>query len=149
MSLTTPGSSSSNVNLGLVIALPVLAFIIICLGIGSCCYFYIRYRRKRTRQAQHQDHLYARWNDTTISTPKQGNFDEQQMYTDYQAFAQMHAAGYGQHGGFGEQYGQAHEMYGMSGGGKQVYSQQTEIVPAGYSDGSMPHAIGTDQKHPL
>lgn len=87
-----------------------------------------------------------------MSTPKQGNFDEQQMYSDYQAFAQMHAAGYGQHGGFGEQYGQAHEMYGMSGaGGKQGYQEQTTemIVPAGYTDGQMPHAIGTDQKHPL
>ncbi|KAJ5632436.1 hypothetical protein N7490_008775 [Penicillium lividum] len=147
LSLTTPGSSSSHVNLGLVIALPVLAFIIICLGIGTCCYFYIRYRRKRTRQSRYQDHLYARWNDTTITTPKQGEWNQQQVYSDYQSYAQMHAAGYGQHNGFNEQYGQAHEMYGIHTNKQDIQQQATEITPA--QGDQAPHAFGTDQKHAL
>ncbi|KAJ5659353.1 hypothetical protein N7507_005804 [Penicillium longicatenatum] len=152
MSLTTPGSSSSHVNLGLVIALPVLAFIIICLGIGSCCFFYIRYRRKRTRQNRYQDHLYARYNDTTISTPMHGHGDwnQQQMYSDYQEFAQMHAAGYGQHEGFNAQYGQAHEMYGLK-PKQDIQPQATEINVAVPHPGAeqAPHAIGMDQKHAM
>ncbi|KAJ6017819.1 hypothetical protein N7451_001198 [Penicillium sp. IBT 35674x] len=154
MSLTTPSASSSHVNLGLVIALPVLAFIIICLGIGTCCFFYIRYRRKRNRQNRFPDHLYARYNDTTISTPMQGQGDwtqqQQQMYSDYQAFAQMHAAGYGQHHGFNEQYGQAHEMYGLK-PKQDIQPQATEITVPGPYPGleQAPHAIGTDQKHAM
>ncbi|KAJ5949132.1 hypothetical protein N7454_000716 [Penicillium verhagenii] len=153
LSLTTPGSSSSHVNLGLVITVPVLGFVIICLGVGTCCYFFIRYRRKRNRQNRYQDHLFARYNDTTISTPKvgQGDWSQEQMYSDYQAYAQMHAAGYGQHNGFNEQYGQAHEMYGIQKNKQDVQQHAAEMNPSAPHDGPelAPHAIGTDQKHPM
>ncbi|KAJ5096028.1 hypothetical protein NUU61_005384 [Penicillium alfredii] len=73
MSLTTSTPGGSNVNLPLVIALPILGFIIILCALTICCFFFIRHRRKRMRRNRHHNHLYNRWNDTTISTPKQGN----------------------------------------------------------------------------
>lgn len=108
MSLTTPGSNpSSGVNLPVVIAIPILGFVIILIAVGVCCFFFIRYRRKRARRAHHQDHLYNRWNDTTITTPKQSGWpdaygQEQGGYSD--ADPHMHVAtnaGYGYGPGFG------------------------------------------------
>ncbi|KAJ5108078.1 hypothetical protein N7456_004753 [Penicillium angulare] len=143
MSLSTPSSGGSHVNLGLVIAVPVLAFIIICLGIGTCCFFYIRYRRRKSRQNRFQNHA------AYPNVPPEG-FADQTMYSDYQAFAQSHAAGYGQQA-FNEQYGQAHEMYGINTGkqGFQAHtSEMTVPAPHAGADQHGIYAIG-DQKHPM
>ncbi|KAJ5731316.1 uncharacterized protein N7483_005824 [Penicillium malachiteum] len=151
LSMSHTSSGLSKTDLILVIVIPILAFIILCCGIGTCCFFFIRYRRKRSRENNYQDHLYARWNDTTITTPTPGQdgFD-QQKYTDYQAFAQMHAAGYGLHSGFNqEQYGQAHEMYGIKNKGFQEQTNEM-VVPAPYTDNEQaPHNFGIDQKHAM
>ena len=64
-------------NLTLVIALPILGFVILVCGTTLCCFFFIRWRRKRARKQRQSSHLYARWNDTTISTPSRGDWDPQ------------------------------------------------------------------------
>lgn len=70
---TTASPDSGGVkNLPLVIALPILAFVIVVCGTTLCCFFFIRWRRKRARKQRQSSHLYARWNDTTISTPAHG-----------------------------------------------------------------------------
>ncbi|KAJ5579875.1 uncharacterized protein N7459_005860 [Penicillium hispanicum] len=92
LSLST-SSSGHSVNLGLVIAVPVVGFVILLCGVGGCCFFFIRWRRKRARRNRFSNHLYARWHDTTISTPTQA----QSGWAD----PQMHAAGYGYGPGFG------------------------------------------------
>ncbi|KAJ5675558.1 hypothetical protein N7462_008455 [Penicillium macrosclerotiorum] len=74
MSLSTSTtSSSSGVNLALVVTVPVLAFVIVLILLGLCCFCYIRYRRKRVRSNRENNPLYARWHDTTISTPRQNH----------------------------------------------------------------------------
>ncbi|OQD70546.1 hypothetical protein PENDEC_c022G06356 [Penicillium decumbens] len=112
MSLSTPGANSSNgVNLGVVIALPVLGFIIILIALGTCCFFFIRYRRKRVRRDRYQSHLYDRWNDTTISTPKQNQgwvWAGQPGYSDNDNAA--HGYGQGQGFGFVDNDGRGHEV---------------------------------------
>ncbi|KAJ5175205.1 uncharacterized protein N7482_001082 [Penicillium canariense] len=100
MSLSTSTSTSgSGVNLGVVIGLPIMGFFIILCSLGACCFFFIRWQRKRVGRGRYQDHLYARWNDTSISTPQQaqGGWGSPQ---------QMHAAGYGAYDpGYGPGFG--------------------------------------------
>lgn len=103
LSLTTP-SPDSGVNLGVVVGLPIMGFVIILLLLGICCFFFIRYRRKRARRESEQSQLYARWNDTIINTPKQdpsgwgwpGGYSDQDPHVHSPA-----AAGYGYGPGFG------------------------------------------------
>lgn len=108
MSLTTPGlHPSAGINLPVVIAVPILGFVIILIAVGVCCFFFIRWRRKRARRDRYQNHLYNRWNDTTISTPKQNGWPDayglpQGGYSD--ADPHMYGAtnaGYGYGPGFG------------------------------------------------
>lgn len=79
----TPSSSGGGVsNLTLVIALPILGFVVIACGTTLCCFFFIRWRRKvaRKERQRQSSHLFARWNDTTISTPPQHLWDPQYQY---------------------------------------------------------------------
>ncbi|CAG8281642.1 unnamed protein product [Penicillium salamii] len=63
LSLTTPGSSSSNINLGVVIAVPIVGFLLILVSLTICCFFFIRHRRKKARRTRQSGQMYNRWND--------------------------------------------------------------------------------------
>ncbi|KAL2216717.1 hypothetical protein M432DRAFT_76720 [Thermoascus aurantiacus ATCC 26904] len=77
----SPGASSGGVkNLTLIVALPIVGFIILLCATCVGCFFLIRYRRKKARARGHSQHLHARWNDTTISTPGQANWGELSPY---------------------------------------------------------------------
>ncbi|OOQ84853.1 hypothetical protein PEBR_28555 [Penicillium brasilianum] len=134
MSLSTStASSGSGVNLGVVIAVPIVGFIIILCSLGACCFFFIRWRRKSVGRGRYQDHLYARWHDTSISTP-------QQVQGGWGSPQQMHAAGYGTYDpgygpgfGFTDNNGQSHAVgYGHD-YSKTPYSYElTETSPSNY-----------------
>ncbi|KAI9367154.1 hypothetical protein BJX61DRAFT_347599 [Aspergillus egyptiacus] len=63
-------SDSGPDNLALVIAMPILGFIIILCLLALGCFFFIRSRRKKARRVRQPGYLHARWNDTSISTPQ-------------------------------------------------------------------------------
>lgn len=96
-------------NLPVVIAVPILGFVIILISVGICCFFFIRYRRKRVRRQRYQDQLYSQWNDTTLGTPKQSqagwgwadNYGQAGGYSDHDPAMHGAAAGYGYGPGFG------------------------------------------------
>ncbi|KAF3387103.1 hypothetical protein F1880_000817 [Penicillium rolfsii] len=133
MSFPSPTHTGSGVNLGVVIAVPIVGFIIILCSLGVCCFFFIRWRRKSVRRGRYQDHLYARWNDTSISTPPQAQGG-------WGSPLQMHAAGYGTHDpGYGPGFGftDNHVQSHVSGYGndysKNTYSYElTETSPSNY-----------------
>ncbi|KAJ5409028.1 hypothetical protein N7509_002911 [Penicillium cosmopolitanum] len=119
MSLSTPSASNSGVNLPLVIALPIIGFLVILIGLSVCCFFFIRWRRKSNRRGRHQSHM---WN-----TPQ----SNQQSW----AAEEMYAAGFGGgvgHGlGFVDTDGRGHEVgYGYD------YSDQPSAsqFPQQYAD---------------
>ncbi|KAE8324938.1 hypothetical protein BDV24DRAFT_20596 [Aspergillus arachidicola] len=88
--LINPTSTGGpGVNLALVIALPVLGFVILLCALSICCFFFIRWRRRKARKHRQSSHLHARWNDTGISTPW-ANYHEMYSPTMYQQ-------GHGQH----------------------------------------------------
>ncbi|GFF29014.1 mediator of RNA polymerase II transcription subunit 8 [Aspergillus udagawae] len=72
--LTSPSANanSGSSHLALIIALPILGFVILICILAVGCFFFIRWRRKQARKHRRSDHLHARWNDTTISTPAHG-----------------------------------------------------------------------------
>ncbi|KAI9931007.1 hypothetical protein ASPWEDRAFT_102057 [Aspergillus wentii DTO 134E9] len=93
--------SSGNTNLALVIALPIMGFVILVGASAMCCFFFIRWRRREARRKRHSDHLHARWHDTTITTP--GNWGEYpQEYPHQQGMYSpaMYPGGYGPGFGF-------------------------------------------------
>ncbi|KAI2734824.1 hypothetical protein DTO013E5_4650 [Penicillium roqueforti] len=93
LSLTTPTAKSSNLNLGVVIAVPIIAFLIIVSSLAICCFFFIRHRRKKARRNRNSPHLYNHWNDGSPISAQQHQqaWAEQQMYN---------AGGYGHGSGF-------------------------------------------------
>ncbi|CAI7663438.1 unnamed protein product [Penicillium glandicola] len=93
LSLTTPTASSSNLNLGLVIAVPIVGFLLILASLAICCFFFIRHRRKKTNRTRQSPHVFNQWNNgSPISAQQQQQaWAEQQMYN----------SGYGHGLGFG------------------------------------------------
>lgn len=73
-------SGMSKEHLAIVIAMPILGFVIFLCLLALGCFFFIRSRRKKVRRLRQPNHLHARWNDTGISTP--------QWATEYPAQAQ-------------------------------------------------------------
>ncbi|OJI98168.1 hypothetical protein ASPVEDRAFT_79829 [Aspergillus versicolor CBS 583.65] len=73
-------SGMSKERLAIVIAMPILGFVIFLCLLALGCFFFIRSRRKKVRRLRQPNHLHARWNDTGISTP--------QWATEYPAQAQ-------------------------------------------------------------
>ncbi|KAL4782463.1 hypothetical protein BJX76DRAFT_290349 [Aspergillus varians] len=61
---------SGNGNLAVIIAMPILGFVILLCILALGCFFFIRSRRKKARRLRQPAHLHARWNDTGISTPQ-------------------------------------------------------------------------------
>jgi hypothetical protein len=149
MSLSTTTPSSSGVNLGLVVAVPVVGFIVILILLGTCCFFFIRHRRKRVRGNRYQSHLYERWNEANYGTPPQNQgvwgWAGQPAYSDNdQAAAAAAAYGYGQGPGFGfvDNDGQAREVgYGYDHSHSKAGFQQ-EI-----SEAPLPGQTGQPELH--
>ncbi|KUM65071.1 hypothetical protein ACN42_g2002 [Penicillium freii] len=93
LSLTTPVSKISKVDLGVVIAVPIVGFLILVSSLALCCFFFIRHRRKKTRRNRHAVNPYNHWNGTSpTSAQQQQAWAEQQMHN---------SGGYGQGAGFG------------------------------------------------
>ncbi|CAI7662465.1 unnamed protein product [Penicillium bialowiezense] len=113
LSLTTPTSSSSNLNLGVVIAVPIVGFLVVLCSLSICCFFFIRHRRKKARRTrQNGHHMYNRWNDSSNGQ---------------QAWAQQqHAAagyGYGSNMGFMDNDGRGQEL-AYTNSAEQQYQQR-------------------------
>ncbi|GFG00449.1 hypothetical protein IFM61392_01390 [Aspergillus lentulus] len=98
-----PNSGSS--RLALIIALPILGFVILICILAVGCFFFIRWRRKQARKNRRSDHLHARWNDTTISTPAHGAWADPAMYSQ-----PMHHPGSGHGFNFVDTDGRAQEV---------------------------------------
>lgn len=103
--LLNPDDGHGVKNLALVIALPILAFVILLCTLAVGCFFFIRWRRRKARKERGSSHLHARWNDTTISTPAHGWTQYHDMYSpvvQQQGYGAMQATGgVGPGGGFG------------------------------------------------
>ncbi|KAJ5895171.1 hypothetical protein N7495_006862 [Penicillium taxi] len=141
LSLTTPTSSHSGVNLGLVIAVPVIGFIIILIALGTCCFFFIRWRRRRHRKQRYQSHQYPICMDP--SQAAQHGWDNQE-----QMYAQMHAAAaagfvFVDSDGHPQDPGYGHELLKIP-----VQQDITETAPAQLQAQDM-HGFQPDQKHAL
>ncbi|KOS44591.1 hypothetical protein ACN38_g4493 [Penicillium nordicum] len=94
LSLTTPASKVSKLDLGVVIAVPIVGFLILVVSLALCCFFFIRHRRKKTRRNRHTVNPYNHWNGASPISPQQQQqaWAEQQMYN---------SGGYGHGSGFG------------------------------------------------
>lgn len=142
----------------MVIGLPILGFIIILIALATCCFFFIRYRRKRVRRNRYQSHLYERWNDTTIGTPRQNQgawgWAGQSAYSDHdQAAGATAAYGHGLGFGFVDNDGQAHDVgYGYDHSQAKTGFQHG-VSEAPFSEINVSaeamHGYPPDQKHAL
>jgi hypothetical protein len=93
----SPKSNGGSSHLALIIALPILGFVILICVLAVGCFFFIRWRRKQARKKRHSGHLHARWNDTTISTPAHGAWADPAngMYSPPMHSPPMHQPGFG------------------------------------------------------
>ncbi|CAI7659029.1 unnamed protein product [Penicillium crustosum] len=92
LSLTTPVSKISKLDLGVVIAVPIVGFLILVSSLALCCFFFIRHRRKKTRRNRQTVNPYNHWNGASPTSAQQQAWAEQQMYN---------SGGYGHRSGFG------------------------------------------------
>ncbi|KAL1961075.1 hypothetical protein VTO42DRAFT_4963 [Malbranchea cinnamomea] len=70
------GGSGKPKNLVLIIVLPIVGFLLLLACFGCCCFFLIRRRRRKAKRYSHSQHLYERWNDTSIMTPFPGGLQK-------------------------------------------------------------------------
>ncbi|KAJ5788465.1 hypothetical protein N7457_003455 [Penicillium paradoxum] len=119
LSLETSKPKSSNLNLGVVIAVPIVGFLVIVSALTVCCFFFIRHRRKKVRRNRHSSHLYGGWSDGSPISPQQRQqaWAEQQMYS---SGAYGHGAGFG----FVDNDGRGQELAYSQGLDQQYQSQQ-------------------------
>ncbi|OQE87209.1 hypothetical protein PENNAL_c0020G08731 [Penicillium nalgiovense] len=119
LSLETPGTNPSNLNLGVVIAVPIVGFLILVSALTVCCFFFIRHRRKKARRNRHSPHMYNNWSGASpTSAQQQQAWAEQQMFN---------SGGYGHGSGFGfvDNDGRGQELaYGHGHGQEQHYQSQ-------------------------
>lgn len=120
LSLTT-STTGSGVNLGEVVGLPIMGFVIILLSLGLCWFFFLSYRRKRALREREQSGL---WKDPNGWGWPGG-------YSDQDAHVQGAAAGYGYGPGFGfvDSDGSGQEV-GYSKAGAQQEVTETRTVAA-------------------
>ena len=149
--LLNPDDGGSGIdNLALVIALPILGFVILLCTLAVGCFFFIRWRRRKARKERASSHLHARWNDTTISTPAHGWAQYHDMYSpaiQQQGYGAGQAAGgMGPGGGFGfvDSDGRPQHNVGFS---KSHYASVSESsVQAPDSTYSPEREKGTEQQ---
>ncbi|KGO75667.1 hypothetical protein PITC_030190 [Penicillium italicum] len=93
LSLTTSLPKLSKLDLGVIIAVPVVGFLILVVLVATGCYFFIRHRRKKARRNRQLVNPYNHWNGASLTSAQQQQaWAEQQMYN---------SGGYGQGAGFG------------------------------------------------
>ncbi|KAJ5333597.1 uncharacterized protein N7506_007380 [Penicillium brevicompactum] len=129
LSLTTPSSSSSNLNLGVVIAVPIVGFLLILCSLTICCFFFIRHRRKKARRTgQTGHHMYN--NDSS---------NAQQAWAERQYAAGGYGYGFGM--GFMDNDGRGQELaYGHSTSDQQ-YQQQYQEHFQGQTKSGFSHQV--------
>lgn len=106
--ITTSTASASHPikNLTLVIVLPIIGFLILLSLTCAGCFCLIRHRRKKAKARGQSQHLHARWNDTTISTPGQRrSWNETTPYPNMRT-----SPGYGPGFGFADYNGQRQDV---------------------------------------
>ncbi|KAJ5206923.1 hypothetical protein N7491_002447 [Penicillium cf. griseofulvum] len=97
LSLTTPGPDHSNLNLGLVIAVPIVGFLILVAALTVCCFFFIRHRRRKVRRNRQSSHMYNGWNGASGASPTSAQL-QQQAWVEQQMY---NSGGHGHGPGFG------------------------------------------------
>ncbi|RDW81397.1 uncharacterized protein DSM5745_04954 [Aspergillus mulundensis] len=141
--LISGDGGGDNSNLALIIAMPILGFVILLCILALACFFFIRSRRKKARRLRQPAHLHARWNDTGISTPQwamEYPAQAQGMYGPgvYSPESQQHPQ-YAQSPGFGFGFG----FVDNDGRGQEVgYSKAVEPVIASPSTAYSPEEKG-------
>ncbi|KAJ5170385.1 uncharacterized protein N7500_003168 [Penicillium coprophilum] len=122
LSLETPGPRNSNLNLGVVIAVPIVGFLILVTALTVCCFFFIRHRRRKVNRSRQSPHMYNRWNEASGASPTSAQLQQQAW-----AEQQMYNSGvYGHGSGFGfiDNDGRGQELaYGHT-QGQHYQSQQ-------------------------
>ncbi|KAL4891006.1 hypothetical protein BDV59DRAFT_76368 [Aspergillus ambiguus] len=140
----TPGGGVD--NLALVIALPILGFIILVCTLAVGCFFFIRHRRKQARKKRQSGHLHARWNDTTISTPAYGNWGGHHPTYDPTMYQPGHGTGFG----FVDTDGRGHEVGYSKSHYMDVVESPVPVPPTMYSPerekGQTPYMDSPPQK---
>ncbi|KAJ5503387.1 hypothetical protein N7463_006261 [Penicillium fimorum] len=97
LSLTTPSAKHSNLNLGVVIAVPIVGFLILVTALTVCCFFFVRHRRRKVGRSRQSPQMYNRWHETSGASPTSAHL-QQQAWADQQ----MYNSGVYGHGlGFG------------------------------------------------
>jgi len=71
VSLTDPPKDDSGINLPLVIAVPIVGFIVLVCALSICCYFCIRHRRKKAK-AREEREFHEQWNTMALASPGPG-----------------------------------------------------------------------------
>lgn len=71
VSLTDPPKDDSGVNLPVVIAVPIVCFIVLVCALSVCCFFCIRHRRKKAK-AREEREFHEQWNTMALASPGPG-----------------------------------------------------------------------------
>ncbi|KAJ5480768.1 hypothetical protein N7539_006662 [Penicillium diatomitis] len=113
LSLATTSPSKPGPNLGIVIAIPIVGFLILVLGLAGCCYFFIRWRRRRRAgRGRRQNPPFDMWHDPSHLQPQQGpggaGYSPQMYSTGYTGQAQNPEYGPGFGISFASGHGQGH-----------------------------------------
>lgn len=99
--------SGNGVNLAVVIAIPILAFIIVVCALTVCCFFFVRHRRKKARQLREERELnrfHAGWGGHPHAHALAQGQVQQDAYDPAAAVGMHHPYAYGS-GGVGAGYG--------------------------------------------
>ncbi|KAL4885588.1 hypothetical protein BJY04DRAFT_180034 [Aspergillus karnatakaensis] len=143
--LISPSSSGSDDNLALIIAMPILGFVIFLCLLALGCFFFIRSRRKKARRLRQPGHLHARWNDTSISTPQwamestypaqaQGMYSPaiyspQAVYSPQPEYAPGFGFGFVDNDGRGSEIGYSKVVEPVIASPSTVYSPEEKVPP--------------------
>lgn len=97
--------SGKGVNLAVVIAIPILAFVIVVCALTVCCFFFVRHRRKKARQLREERELnrfHAGWSHHHSLAQAQAQVPD--GYDPAAAVGMHHPYAYGSGGvGYGKQ----------------------------------------------
>ncbi|KAL4864604.1 hypothetical protein BDV12DRAFT_175919 [Aspergillus spectabilis] len=141
--LISPSDDNNNDNLALIIAMPILGFVIFLCLLALGCFFFIRSRRKKARRLRQPGHLHARWNDTSISTPQwaieypaqaQGMYSPaiyspQAVYSPQPEYAPGFGFGFVDNDGRGQEVGYSKVVEPVIASPSTAYSPEEKIPP--------------------
>ena len=109
VSLTNPPKDDSGVNLPLVIAVPIIGFIVLVCALSVCCFFCIRHRRKKSK-AREEKEFHEQWNTMALASPGPGAWGQ------YPAQAPVMSPAVWGYGGYGYGPGVAYSDDNLNGG---------------------------------